>query len=62
MADPKNFEKVGRKTIYQLHRSSFIANAHNDAFYTKKSGFLKKYEPMGGGGRSPPPPFESATG
>jgi len=29
--------------------SSFIANAHDEmyAFYTEKSGFLKKYETIG---------------
>jgi len=32
-------------------------------FTRKKSGFLgKKIEPIGGRGRPPPPPFESATG
>jgi len=28
--------------------SSFIANAHNE-LYKEKGGFLKKYEPIGGG-------------
>jgi len=41
--------------------SSFIANVHNKiyAFYTEKSGFLEKYEPIGGG--CPHPLFEFAS-
>jgi len=56
----KNFEKGGRKTIYQLrpHLSQMRTTKYMP-FTRKKRLFEKKYESIEGGR---PPPFESATG
>jgi len=61
VADQKKNEK---KEDNLSAPSSFIANAHNEiyAFYTEKSGFLKKMSQQGRGRPPlPPSPFESAT-
>jgi len=55
-ADPTILKKKAKDNLSAP--SSFIANAHNKiiAFYTEKSGFGEKYEPIGGGSRSHRPP------
>jgi len=54
----KNFEEGGSEDNLSAP-SSFIANTDNEiyAFYTEKSGFLKKNEPIGGGHPTAPSPL-----
>jgi len=63
VADPNILKAVVAK--YQLRRTYFIANAHNEPylcfFYTGKGDLLeKKSEAIRGGGTAPSS-FESAT-
>jgi len=55
--DPNILKRGGEDNLSAP--SSLIANAHNEIH--RKSGFLKKYEPMGEGRTPPPSPLESAT-